>query len=458
MRDYPYYSVPTYISTSWSGSSPITYAEYLEATEAFSNSTSYSVVFSTPFAGTPYLAFAPSQSQFSGSDGQETPNLAWWVTGLTSTGFTANFSAPFTGQITYRGAHTTGSYPIYVQRSTDLPGSYAWVSAGSASLSNQSSVSMSYAALPSLPEYLNYNPVGTSSDELNIGQTIWAVTNSYAVNELSIPFTGYIHYLAVDTTGSDVSPFTADPDTSYPPTASFAPSDITNLYAWFKYDDLLLNGTTVSAALDKSGNGRHAVQATSASQPIYSSTGGSNNLPYWTNSDAVSNGRYLLAGATSDWTFLHNGTGFTVFIVMKTSSTQQNYFFGTQTGAAVSLGFSMLRINNTTAQISIGNAAIQCVTANYAQTMTSWNKVAVSGSTGGNPDYSIRVSGSYVTSTSEFNPISSATSTQKLGIGAGGGGAYSLSSSFHEVIIYNRELTESEVLQVESYLGTLYGV
>jgi hypothetical protein len=216
LRDRSFYSAPTYLSTSWAVSGAVSYATFLEATETFTNQTSYAVVFSTPFAGTPYLAFEPSQSQFSGTDGQETPNVAWWVTGLTSSGFTANFSAPFTGKITYRGVYTTGSFPIYVNRSTDLSGSYAWVSAGSSSLSNQSSLSMSFGALPSFPEYLNYNPVGSSSDELNIGQTIVAVSNSYAVNELSVPYTGIIHFLAMDTTGSDVSPFQADPDLGVP--------------------------------------------------------------------------------------------------------------------------------------------------------------------------------------------------------------------------------------------------
>lgn len=240
--------------------------------------------------------------------------------------------------------------------------------------------------------------------------------------------------------------------------SSFAPSDISNLYAWFKYDNLLLNGTTVSAALDKSGNGRHAVQATSASQPVYSATGGANNKAYWSNTDAVSNGRFLLAGQASDWTFLHNGSGNTIFIVMKSNSTQQNYFFGIQTGTGASLGLSIVRINNTTAQYSIGNGAIQSVTVNYSHPLTSWSKVAVSGSTGTDPDYSIRVAGSSVATANEVNPVSATASTQKLGIGSGGGGAYSLASDFHEVIIYNRELTLTEVGQVETYLSGVYGI
>lgn len=235
------------------------------------------------------------------------------------------------------------------------------------------------------------------------------------------------------------------------------PSDITNLYAWYKYDNLLLSGSTnVSAALDKSGNSRHAVMPTAGQQPTYFSTGGQNNLPYWMNTDAVSGGRYLLGGVASDWTFLHNGAGFTVFMIMKTHSTQQNYFFGTQTGTGASLGLSFVRINDTTAQISLGNASAQILNTNYSQPMTAWTKLAISGSTGVDPDYSIRITGSYTATASELGTPSSSTSIQKLGIGAGGGGAYSLSSSFHEVIIYNRELSISEVQQVETYLSGVY--
>jgi len=242
----------------------------------------------------------------------------------------------------------------------------------------------------------------------------------------------------------------------------FNPKAVKNLYAWYKFDSLILSGAsptqTVSAALDKSGNARHAIQATAGQQPTYFANGGQNNLPYWMNSDAVSGGKYLLAGATTDWTFLHNGTGFTVFIVMKAHSTQQNYFFGTQTGTGVSLGLSLVRINNTTARIAIGNIALHVLSTDYSQPMTSWTKLAVSGSTGGDPDYSVRITGSYTATANELASPSSNTSTQKLGIGSGGGGAYSLSSSFHEFIIYNRELNITEVKNVEQYLKMQYGL
>lgn len=242
--------------------------------------------------------------------------------------------------------------------------------------------------------------------------------------------------------------------------AVFNPKSIPNLYAWYKFDNLILSGVsptqTVSAALDKSGGNRHAIQPIAGQQPNYTSAGGSNGFPYWTNTDAVSGGRYLLAGTTSDWTFLHNGTGFTIFLIMKVNSTQQNYFFGTQTGTGASLGTTFIRINNTTAQMSVGNATQHIVSQNYSQTLTAWAKLSVSGSTGSDPDYSIRVNGSSVANANPVAAVSTTTSTQKLGIGSGGGGAYSIASDFHEVIIYNRELSLQEVQKIEQYLKVQY--
>jgi hypothetical protein len=242
--------------------------------------------------------------------------------------------------------------------------------------------------------------------------------------------------------------------------AVFNPKSIPNLYGWYKFDSLILSGVsptqTVSAALDKSGGNRHAIQPISGQQPNYTSAGGANGFPYWSNTDAVSGGKYLLAGTTSDWTFLHDGSGFTVFIVFKTASTQQNYLFGTQTGAGLSQGLSIARLNNTSARLGIGTGFSQNISVDYSQTLTSWSKLAFSGSTGSDPDYSIRVAGASVATANEINPVSSATSIQKLGIGSGGGGAYSLASNLHEVIIYNRELSLQEVQKIEQYLKAQY--
>lgn len=442
-RDYPYYSFPTYLSTSWAAAGPS--AQFLEATEQFTAQTSYTVTFSTPFNGTPYLAFTPSQSQFTGTDGQETPNLAWWVTGLTSTGFTANFSAPFTGKITYRGVYTTGSYPVYVNRSTDLSGSYAWVSAGSSSLTNQSSLSMSFAALPSLPEYLNYNPVGSTSDELNIGQTIWAVSNSYAVNELSAPFTGIIHFLAMDTTGSDTSPFTANPDTNYPPTGSFAPSDISDLYAWYRGDTVTYDGSNkVSVWPDKSGNGNHLSQSNGSFRPVYSASIASrNNQP----GVHASSGQYLRTPAANfgirtlkTVIFVLGSTG-SMNYISTVSPNGVEYFYAYHPGSA-----TFYNRNAAGTQHYITSTG-----ANFFKSDTHHtflydgvtpqlfrNGVAVTGAVGGS------------TIASEYN-------SGYFYLFSGYGGGLASNAQILEVIVYNKGLNTSERTQVWDYLTSRYG-
>lgn len=55
---------------------------------------------------------------------------------------------------------------------------------------------------------------------------------------------------------------------------SFSPSDISGLSLWLKADaGVTLNGATVSAWADQSGNGRNVSQGTAGSQPTYNATG-----------------------------------------------------------------------------------------------------------------------------------------------------------------------------------------
>ena len=91
-------------------------------------------------------------------------------------------------------------------------------------------------------------------------------------------------------------------------------------------------------------------------------------------------------------------------------------------------------------------------------TNDAWNKIIVSGSTGGDPDYSVRVNGSNVGSMNETGTPSATVSPYPLGIGVGGGAFYSTDAKFHEIIIYNRELTLTEVQKLEYYLQTMYNI
>lgn len=62
---------------------------------------------------------------------------------------------------------------------------------------------------------------------------------------------------------------------------TFSPLDITGLTAWWRADlGITLNGGTVSAWADQSGNGNHLIQGTGSAQPTYNASGGANNQAF----------------------------------------------------------------------------------------------------------------------------------------------------------------------------------
>lgn len=237
------------------------------------------------------------------------------------------------------------------------------------------------------------------------------------------------------------------------------PTDFANLYAWYKFDNITQSGGAVSQVSDKSGNGRHAVQATVGNRPTYTASGGANNKAYWSNTAAVdTSGKYLLAGVASDWTFLHNGTGFTMFVVQKNTATDAYYILGTQNGSGANRGFGLVRLSSTSTRLAIGDGSSQIAGADFTMTQNSWSKLCAYGDTGTNPDYYVRLNGSATTDTNETGTPSATVSPYPLGIGVGGAGGYSTDASFHEIIIYNRKLSDLEITQIEAYLNDTYGL
>lgn len=131
-------------------------------------------------------------------------NVGYWATDVSENGFKANFSAPFSGTMLYRAVYNPGAFPVYVER---MPGSgnFAYVSALTSMFTGQSSITMSFATLPGVPESVLMNPVGGSGDPmLDVGQAYSAVGSGSIVNELSAPLTGWMTVIAISTvpTGS----------------------------------------------------------------------------------------------------------------------------------------------------------------------------------------------------------------------------------------------------------------
>lgn len=202
IRDRSFYIIRGQVDLTFPPADPAP-AEYLETTVSMGSiATSVAIIFPTPFSAPPVVSVTLEPL----ASGLEYDiNVSYWITDITTTGFTANFSSRFRGNVTYRATNITYPdiffYPIYVQRLPAHSGSYAWVSAGSMSLNYQSALTMSWPALPTTPEYVGYNPVGVSADtNLDMGLTSGSATVGTITGDLSTQFSGVVHFLVLDTT------------------------------------------------------------------------------------------------------------------------------------------------------------------------------------------------------------------------------------------------------------------
>lgn len=246
--------------------------------------------------------------------------------------------------------------------------------------------------------------------------------------------------------------------------SSWTPASIDDLFAWYRSDTVTLSSGKVSQLTDKSGNGRHATQATPANRPAYSATGGLNNLPYFSTTESYSTGTGLSAGTTGTWNFLHNGTGATVFVVAKTTGIYWLWLMGTQATGISNIGYSISSTSDPGNQlsISVGNGTnvvagfglngLIIDPSTYHKFISSYKTATT---TYGDALY-VKVDNRDMATPASRSPSSS--NSGALGIGYGGTGLYPATSEFHEIIIFNRQLSSTEIAQVEEYLYNRYGI
>lgn len=241
---------------------------------------------------------------------------------------------------------------------------------------------------------------------------------------------------------------------------TIVPSDISGLYAWYKSTAVTSSFGTVSQVQDLTGNGRHAVQATSGSQPLYYSSGGPNNAPYWA---GVVNTRYLLAGANNDFNLIHNGTNFTIIFIARGSNQGSRVIFGTQNASGGDIGFGLFEgasgNNGYALQLGNGSGTVVSFSHNSAGWTTgSFHKSII---TYDNALTTGAMSSSIDSNTATGNKTGTPTASnsgRKLGIGSAGTGAFATDTAWVEIMIWNKKLNSTELAQINSYILDTYGL
>ena len=241
---------------------------------------------------------------------------------------------------------------------------------------------------------------------------------------------------------------------------NYNPAKINGLFAWYKYDSIITANGTVSQVNDKTGNGRHAVQATSGSQPLYFSSGGPNNQPYWA---GVVNTRYLLAGANNDFNLLHNGSNWTIIFIARGSNQGARVVFGTQNSNGTDLGFGLYEGgsgnngysaaigNNTNIVATFSHNAAGWTTGSFHKSIITYDNSLTTGA------FTSSINSSTVTGNRSYT-TSASNSGRKLGIGSAGSGAFITDTAWVEIMIWNKKLNSTELTQMNSYILESYGL
>lgn len=197
--DSPFYLLQNETSQGLPPPPPPIVGEYDEDVIDFNWTDTETVIFNpigtNPFPGfsqTPYLTL-----EVLPAEGFE--NIAFFASNLSSTGFVANVSAPFSGQIVYRALVTSG-FPVIIERVVVSSSYYYTASAGILPPSSNDTFLATYVSVSaSPPQYVFFTPV----DDNNNGDASVAIveTGSFGLTSTAVtysaPVYNSIHYLAV---------------------------------------------------------------------------------------------------------------------------------------------------------------------------------------------------------------------------------------------------------------------
>ncbi len=247
---------------------------------------------------------------------------------------------------------------------------------------------------------------------------------------------------------------------------AFSPTSIAGLKAWYDASDtatISLASSEVTQWNDKSGNAYHLTQGTSARRPLSGvDTLNSKNVLTFDGNDV------LVASTASNWTFLNNSTGATIFVTAYyNTSAVQTIIFDTSTATTGAVGVSAFRGSND----KLGAFVVYGSGGNYVsldsnlQTLTDntayyWSMKLDNSNATAASRIKARVNGGAEQGANTWtNTPSSANPAQPLFLGsydtAGNGG---FQGRIAEVIMYSGILSETDITNVNAYLASKWAL
>lgn len=218
---------------------------------------------------------------------------------------------------------------------------------------------------------------------------------------------------------------------------------------WLDADDATTfsfgSGTRVSEWRDKTGNGRHFTQATSAVQPDRSGTQNGKSAVIFNVSGTI----YTLINAGYDW----SASAFTVFAVADFNAGNFSAILGRSQVGSLVLGTNAASANFAISRIGQASSA-----SNLTPTGTNADVVAYksAGISGGNVTVDVYKNGTAGSASLTLGSLGAGTRAQIGSSGADGAltDAFGSNGYICEVIVYPSQLNDTDRNAVESYLKT----
>lgn len=220
--------------------------------------------------------------------------------------------------------------------------------------------------------------------------------------------------------------------------SQFGPSSLSGLAAWYRGDTITTSGGAVTQWDDKSGNGKHLVQATSGKRPTLTASGIGNqpSVVFDGSDDTLECASMTVA----------SGSPFTVLFVGN-SATQANRVFLDSFNA---VGARLAIYCQTSSQISLYGSA------GFGVNGTDMSSSHVVAAVINGASSKLSVDGAAPT-TGDVGTAGLASGL-RVGIDQDQTAGRSVSGQIAEIVLYSRALTTTEVTQVARYLGARYGI
>jgi hypothetical protein len=249
--------------------------------------------------------------------------------------------------------------------------------------------------------------------------------------------------------------------------AYFDPTLIANLKAWYDASDtatITVSGTAVTQWNDKSGNAYNVTQATSGLRP-QSGTRTQNGL----NAIDFDGGDDILNAATaSNWTFLSDTSGATVFVTAYAdAAADARWLWSTYGGSFGFVGSyqNVLASDLMSIGTGVGNGALAAMyvdtstpvaTDNTAFTMTT--QFDLGNATANQRGYIWKNGGSQTNNNPATDTASASAPQTPLAIGNIPTYSLAWDGLICEIVMYNSILNATDRAKVESYLATKWGI